>query len=62
MHKIIDTIINICPSCGEKVEFTSEQLQEYDGHHLEIECPHCHKFCCFVCEYVYSYMKIEDLK
>jgi hypothetical protein len=49
-----DAIINICPNCEKEVTFTEEQLQEYDGHHLILECPECGAVCCFVCEYVFE--------
>lgn len=49
----LDVIVTTCPACKVDVDFTKEQLQEYTGHHFEVECPHCGKFCCFVCEYIY---------
>lgn len=50
-----DEPIPVCPACSETVEFTEEMLKDYDGHHLEFQCPHCHKFCCFTCQHVYSW-------
>lgn len=51
----VNYIEEVCPACGEIVEFTKEQLNNYDGRtHLELSCPHCKKFCCFTCQYIYS--------
>ncbi len=50
---MLEYIEEVCPSCSEIVEFNQKDLDEFDGHHFEIICPHCGKFCCFVCGYVY---------
>ena len=53
----MDKPIPKCPACKKDVEFSDEELENYDGHHLEKVCPHCENFCCFTCEHIYGNIK-----
>jgi len=55
-NKQIEENIYICPSCGRvvQVQDISNQYEDIDENHAEGYCPFCHRFCCFLCEYVYT--------